>query len=211
MFAKLRPVLCCPNIPEEERIKAFYTTVASSVLWGAGCWSPSTNAQQLLSIHENRWLRSMLGGAEGPRRRVGGMVACNKTQSQCVEIQVESPRSVAQSAGCQARLGGTHGPEKGGAPWSRCEAKRRVVGNHEEHCNWCSRPVLEAPEEELGTRLRARSFQDPWLGLVGRSKKALSQKLAERKVPFRQRSNAAMGRTQADQQEVHACMSGPSR
>ena len=50
MFAKLRPMLCCPKIPEEERIKAFYTTVASCVLWGAGCWSPSTSGQQLLSI-----------------------------------------------------------------------------------------------------------------------------------------------------------------
>ena len=54
--------LCCPKIPEEELIQAFYTTVASSVLWGSGCWSPSTRAQQLLSIQENRWLRCTLGG-----------------------------------------------------------------------------------------------------------------------------------------------------
>ena len=62
MFGKLRPLLCCPRIPEEERIKTFYTTVASSVLWGSGCWIPSTKAQQLISIQENRWLRCMLGG-----------------------------------------------------------------------------------------------------------------------------------------------------
>ena len=32
MFAKLKPMLCCPKILEEERLKAFYTTVAHSVL-----------------------------------------------------------------------------------------------------------------------------------------------------------------------------------
>ena len=62
MFVKLRPMLCCPRVPEEERIKTFYTTVASSVLWGSGCWIPSTKTQQLKSIQENRWLRCMLGG-----------------------------------------------------------------------------------------------------------------------------------------------------
>ena len=62
MFGKLRALLCCPRIPEEERIKTFYTTVASSVLWGSGCWIPSTRVQQLISIQENRWLRCMLGG-----------------------------------------------------------------------------------------------------------------------------------------------------
>ena len=66
LFAKLKPMLCCPKIPEEERLKAFYTTVALCVLWGAGCWCPFTNAQQLISIQENRWLRTMLGGTEKP-------------------------------------------------------------------------------------------------------------------------------------------------
>ena len=65
MFAKLKPMLCCPKIPEEERLKAFYTTVAHSVLWGAGCWCPSTKSQQLLSIQENRWLRTMQGRRKG--------------------------------------------------------------------------------------------------------------------------------------------------
>ena len=40
MIGKLRPMLCCPRIPEEERIKTFYTTLASSVLWSSGCWIP---------------------------------------------------------------------------------------------------------------------------------------------------------------------------
>ena len=57
MFIKLRPMLCCPRIPEEERIKTFYNTVASSVLWCSGCWIPSTKTQQLISIQETSWLR----------------------------------------------------------------------------------------------------------------------------------------------------------
>ena len=62
MFGQLRPLLCCPRIPEEERIKTFYTMVASSVLWGSGCWIPSTKTQPLVSIQGTRWLRCMLGG-----------------------------------------------------------------------------------------------------------------------------------------------------
>ena len=59
MFCKLRPLLCCPRIPEEERIETFYTTVASSVLWGAGCWIPSTKLNSLF-----------------PSRKPGGSAAC---------------------------------------------------------------------------------------------------------------------------------------
>ena len=54
MFGKLRPMLCCSRISEEERIKTFHTTVASSVLWGSGCWIPSTKTHQLISIHKNK-------------------------------------------------------------------------------------------------------------------------------------------------------------
>ena len=62
MFGKMRPLLCCSRIPEEERIRTFYSTVAPCVLWRSGCWIPSTKAQQLISFQENRWLRCMLGG-----------------------------------------------------------------------------------------------------------------------------------------------------
>ena len=212
MFAKLRPMLCCPKIPEEERIMAFDTTVASSVLWGAGCWSPSTNAQQLLSIQENRWLRSMLGGRKGQDVEWVVWLRATKRKAHGLRSKLSLPalwhRALADMhgwAGHMARKKDVH-PGAAAVSWRNAE----WVGNLEEHWNWYSRPVLEAPEEELGTRLRARSIQDPWLGLVGRSKKTLSQKLAERKMPFCQRSCAAMGRTQADQQEVHARMSGPS-
>ena len=36
MFNKMRPFLCCPQIPLEERIRGFYSKAGVSVLWGAG-------------------------------------------------------------------------------------------------------------------------------------------------------------------------------
>ena len=62
MFNKMRPFLCCPQIPLEERIQGFCSTVGALVLWGAGCWVPSLRVQQLVSVQENRWLRCVLGG-----------------------------------------------------------------------------------------------------------------------------------------------------
>ena len=62
MFFRTRCLLCCPKIPEEERLRTFYSTVVPCVLWGSGCWVPSAKIQQLLSFQENRWLRCMLGG-----------------------------------------------------------------------------------------------------------------------------------------------------
>ena len=62
IFNKLRPMLCYPQFPEQERISAFCTTLGTTVLWGSGCWTPSVNAQQLVSAQENRWLRCVLGG-----------------------------------------------------------------------------------------------------------------------------------------------------
>ena len=62
MFFRTRSLLCCPKIPEEERLRTFYSTVVPCVLWGSGCWVPSAKIHQLLSFQENRWLRCMLGG-----------------------------------------------------------------------------------------------------------------------------------------------------
>ena len=62
MFGKTRSLLSCPKIPEEERLRTFYSTVVPCVLWGSGCWIPSAKIQQLLSFQENRWHRCMLGG-----------------------------------------------------------------------------------------------------------------------------------------------------
>ena len=41
MFGKTRSLLSCPGIPEEERLRTFYSTVVPCVLWGSGCWIPS--------------------------------------------------------------------------------------------------------------------------------------------------------------------------
>ena len=62
MFGKTRSLLSCHKIPEEERLRTFYSTVVPCVLWGSGCWVPSAKIQQLLSFQEDRWLRCMLGG-----------------------------------------------------------------------------------------------------------------------------------------------------
>ena len=62
LFGKTRSLLSCPGIPEEERLRTFYSTVVPCVLWGSGCWIPSAKIQQLFSFQENRWLRCMLGG-----------------------------------------------------------------------------------------------------------------------------------------------------
>ena len=34
MFFRTRGLLCCPKIPEEERLRMFYSTVVPCVLWG---------------------------------------------------------------------------------------------------------------------------------------------------------------------------------
>ena len=87
MFNKLRPMLSCPKIPENERVHAFYTTVGSSVLWGSGCWTPSVCAQQLVSVQKKRWLRCILGGRKNndlewvewlrQTKRTGHSLRCN--------------------------------------------------------------------------------------------------------------------------------------
>ena len=58
-------LLCFPQIPQEERLGAFYTTVGASVLWGSRCWTPPVRVQQLISIQENRWFRCIMGGRKG--------------------------------------------------------------------------------------------------------------------------------------------------
>ena len=62
MFGKLRPMLCCPRIPEEERIKRFTPRWLQVSCGVRVAWIPSTKTQQLISIQETRWLRCMLGG-----------------------------------------------------------------------------------------------------------------------------------------------------
>ena len=91
MFCKLRPVLCCPRIPEEERIKTFHTTVASSVLWGAVCWIPSTKTQQFVSIQETRWLRCMLGGRKAQDVPWVNWFRATKRSAQALRCKLNCP------------------------------------------------------------------------------------------------------------------------
>ena len=212
MFAKLRPMLCCPTIPEEERIKAFYTTVASSVLWGAGCWSPSTNAQQLLSIQENRWLRSMLGGRKGQDVEWVAWLRATTRKAHGLRSRLSLPalwrRALAAMHGLAGHMARKKDVHPGAAAVSCRNAewweilKSTGIGTHDQSWKHQKKNWVRGFEHALSKILG--------LGWLDAAKKTLSQKLAERKMPFRQRSSAAMGRTQADQQEGHARMSGPS-
>ena len=122
MFGKLRPMLCCPRILEEGRIKTFCTTVASSVLWGWGCWIPSTKTQQLISVQETRWLRCMLGGRKAQDVPWVDWFRTTKTLCAGVKMQVEPSVSVAQSLGGCVWMGGTRGSERRLPSWACCNS-----------------------------------------------------------------------------------------
>ena len=109
MFNKHRPMLPCPQILEKEPISAFYSTVGTSVLWVSGCWTPSVNAQQLISVQENRWLRCVLGKEK--RSRVGGWLRETKRALRC---KLGIPAWWHKAVG----LGRTHGPQNRPSP--RC-------------------------------------------------------------------------------------------
>ena len=60
MFIRTRSLLSCPKIPEEERLRTFYSTVVPCVLWGSGCW---------VSVGKN-------SAAPFVPRKTGGFVVC---------------------------------------------------------------------------------------------------------------------------------------
>ena len=91
MFSRLRPMPCCSKIPEEERIRTFYTAVASSVLWGSGCWIPSTKTQELISIQETRWLRCMLGGRKAQDVQWMDLFRATKRSAQALRCRLNFP------------------------------------------------------------------------------------------------------------------------
>ena len=115
MFGKLRPLLCCPRIPEEERIKTFYTKVASSVLWGSGCWIPSTKTQQLVSIQETRWLRCMLGGRKAQHVPWVDWFRATTHSAQPLRCKLNLPS-------LWHRMGRTRGSERFLPSWACCNA-----------------------------------------------------------------------------------------
>ena len=53
----------------------FYSTGGSSVLLGSVCWTPTVNAQQLVAVQQNRWLRCILGGKNNDPEWLVGVVA----------------------------------------------------------------------------------------------------------------------------------------
>ena len=68
MFNKLRPYLCCPQIAQEERVRGFYSTVGTSVLWGAGCWAGSVVEGAAVGLHPAKQVAPLyLGRAQGMR------------------------------------------------------------------------------------------------------------------------------------------------
>ena len=87
MFNKLRPMLCCPKNPEEERIQAFYTTVASSVLWrfsiDKSAATPLRSVKQMARLHP--------GWTKGPRRRVGGWFRATKRSAHALMCRLSLP------------------------------------------------------------------------------------------------------------------------
>ena len=109
MFGKMRPLLCCSRIPEEERIKTFYTTVDHVDKSSAAPFIPG---KQVASLHA--------GWSEIPRRFVGGLVSYNETLCACVEMQTESSVLVAQRVGGCVWLGWTRCSEKHLPSWTCC-------------------------------------------------------------------------------------------
>ena len=61
MFGKLRPMLCCSRIPEEERIKTFYTTVASSVVVEFG-WLDPVDQNTAAYLHPGNQVAPLYAG-----------------------------------------------------------------------------------------------------------------------------------------------------
>ena len=154
MFGRMRSLLGCSKIPEEERLRMFYSTVVPCVLWGSGCWIPSAKIQQLLVNSRNKVAPLYAGWSEAPRRCVDGLVSSNKTCSPCVEDKDESSVPMAQSLGRGAWLGWSCGSERQFPSRSCCNfvALREMVGDHEKYWGWFTRPQLAASETKLGTQ-----------------------------------------------------------
>ena len=108
MFKKLRPFLCCPQIPQEERVGGFYSTVGTSVLWGAGCWSswsPSIKTGGSAASLGGREERKVCGTEWVAWLRKTKRAAHNSQSS----VQVVASCTVPQGAGGYSRLGWTQG------------------------------------------------------------------------------------------------------
>ena len=125
MFGKLRPMLCCPRIPEEERIKNVLH------LGGFKCFVrfgllDSVDKNSAAHLHPGNQVAPLHAGrAKIPCRSVGGLVSYDKTLCAGVEMQIEPSVLVAQSVGGCVWMGGA------------CVSERRLP-------SWtCSNPVAK--------------------------------------------------------------------
>ena len=200
MFCKLRPLLCCPRI-EEERIKTFYTTVASSVLWGSGCWIPSTKTQQRVSIQETRWLRCMLGGRKAQDFPWVDWFRATKRSAQALRCKLNLPslwhRALAAVygwAGHVARKDSSH-PGHAAIRWRNAEwweiMKSTGVGSRDQTWRHRRRNWVRSFEHVLSKILGL----DWWEAANGRGN------WKKRQVQFRQQSRAMLGWAQGDLEE----------
>ena len=156
MFIRTRSLLSCPKIPEEERLRTFYSTVVPCVLVGfRGAGFPSAKIQQLLSFQENRWLRCMLGWSKGPRCGMGltGFVQ-RKRATHALRTKMNLPclwhRALAAMhgwAGHVARKDICH-PGHAAILWRNA----RWWEIMKKYWSWFTGPQLAASETKLGTQ-----------------------------------------------------------
>ena len=155
MFGELRPLLCCPRNPEEERIKNVLHHGGFKRLVGFGMLdsvvkSPAAHinsGKQVAPLHAGR--------AKISGRPVGGLVSHNKTLCAGVEMQTKPSVLVAQSVGSCVWMGWTRGSERHLPSRTCCNsvAKCEMVGDHEKRRGWLPRPDLATSQEKLGPQL----------------------------------------------------------
>ena len=200
MFNKLRPQLCCPQIPQEERLGAFCTTVGASVLRGSGCWTPSVRIQQLISIEENRWFRCMMGGRKEHEVEWIEWLRATKRAAHALRCRLGLPDlwhgALASKHGWAGHLARRGEPHPGGRGGSVAESG--MVGDYEGCRSWQPRQLLEASEEKFVWRVRVRLHPDLWFGVVGRHQTS-SRYLAWQETGVRLRSSTTLGRAQVGQ------------
>ena len=66
VFCKWQPLLCNPNVPLKERVKAFGAITLSSATWLSGCWTLSKQQEQASESWCARLLSQMVGFKRDP-------------------------------------------------------------------------------------------------------------------------------------------------
>ena len=66
VFCKWQPLLCNPNVPLKERVKAFGAITLSSATWLSGCWTLSKQHEQASESWCARLLSQMVGFKRDP-------------------------------------------------------------------------------------------------------------------------------------------------